>query len=64
MRDLNREFSLVANEELAHLLALNRNDEITAAQLTRLDALLEQRGLKIETHIHALHYPEHDMCAA
>ena len=48
--------------ELAHLLALNREDEITAAQLARLDALLAQRGQLIEDRIQALLY--HDNHAA
>jgi hypothetical protein len=51
-----------AETELSQLLALNREDQITAAQLARLDALLQQRGQLIEDHILTLNY--HDKCAA
>jgi hypothetical protein len=64
MNDLNNGFRLPADEEISRLLALNREDEISDAQLARLDALLNERGIEIEDHIHALHYPNTDKCAA
>jgi hypothetical protein len=62
MSDLNQQLRFAVNDELALLLALNREDEITPAQMQRLDFLLTARGQQIEAHIHALHY--HDNYAA
>jgi len=50
-----RELGFTSDEELSLLLALNREKEITPAQLERLDFLLEQRGLQIEAHLQALY---------
>jgi hypothetical protein len=62
MSDLRGDLRFANTTELAHLLALNREDEITAAQLVRLDALLAQRGQLIEAHIQAIQH--HQQCAA
>jgi hypothetical protein len=49
---------MAATDELSFLLALNREDEITAVQLQRLDFLLEQRGRAIDTLCQAAHYQD------
>jgi hypothetical protein len=53
------DFILAQSEELAFLLRLKREDEISAAQLARLDFLLDQRGRQIDAHINAIHYHDH-----
>lgn len=53
MGELINQFRLV-DDELVGLLALNREDEISPAQLQRLDFLLDQRGQQIDEHIASL----------
>ena len=53
-----RDLSMRENDELSFLLALNREDQITAPQLQRLDFLLHQRGQQIDTQIALLHHPD------
>ena len=56
MSDLSQQLSFAVNDELALLLALNREDNITHAQLQRLDLLLERRDQQIEAQLQVLHY--------
>lgn len=57
MSDLRSQLRLVETE-LALLLALNREAEITPAQLEKLDALLSARGQLIDKHIALIHCPD------